>query len=88
MQLHGHQSIVFTLARLPSYPQDAPLRLVSGSDDFFARVWNGAECGQTLHHPASIWSVCVLPLSGDIVVGCSDKIIRVWTRHTESMVRS
>jgi hypothetical protein len=37
------------------------------------------ECSQTIVHPAiSVWTVSTMP-NGDIVSGCSDKIVRVFS---------
>ena len=41
------------------------------------------ECEQTLVHPAiSVWSVSAMP-NGDIVTGCSDGIVRVFSAQEE-----
>jgi len=43
----------------------------------------GDECIQVLVHPAiSVWAVSVLP-NGDIVSGCSDGVIRVFSASKE-----
>uniref|UniRef100_A0A3B4H3F8 Phospholipase A2 activating protein n=1 Tax=Pundamilia nyererei TaxID=303518 RepID=A0A3B4H3F8_9CICH len=43
------------------------------------RIWRQGECSQTIRLPAqSVWCCCILP-NGDIVVGASDGIIRVFT---------
>jgi phospholipase A-2-activating protein len=37
------------------------------------------ECAQTIVHPAiSVWTVSTMP-SGDIVTGCSDGVVRVFS---------
>lgn len=37
------------------------------------------ECAQTIVHPAiSVWSVSTMP-NGDIVTGCSDGVVRIFT---------
>lgn len=41
------------------------------------------ECVQTLVHPAiSVWSVSTMP-NGDIVTGCSDGIVRIFSNAEE-----
>ncbi len=41
------------------------------------------ECAQTLVHPAiSVWSVSAMP-NGDIVSGCSDGVVRVFSAQEE-----
>lgn len=38
------------------------------------------ESIQTIAHPAVVWSVAVAPHTGEIVSGCSDHVIRVWSQ--------
>ena len=41
------------------------------------------ECMQTLVHPAiSVWTVSTMP-NGDIVTGCSDGVVRVFSAQEE-----
>jgi len=43
----------------------------------------GDQCTQVLVHPAiSVWAVSVLP-NGDIVSGCSDGVIRIFSASKE-----
>jgi len=43
----------------------------------------GDQCTQVLIHPAiSVWAVSVLP-NGDIVSGCSDGVIRIFSASKE-----
>ncbi|KAI0476587.1 ubiquitin homeostasis protein lub1 [Xylariaceae sp. FL0804] len=77
-ELHGHDSFIYALAVLPSG------ELVSAGEDRTLRVWRGAECVQTITHPAiSVWTVDVCPATGDIVSGASDGVVRVFTRAPE-----
>lgn len=77
-ELHGHESFIYSLDSLPSG------ELVSSGEDRTARIWRGAECVQTITHPAiSVWSVAVCQQTGDIVTGASDRIARVFSRSTE-----
>ncbi|XP_078425528.1 phospholipase A-2-activating protein isoform X3 [Cetorhinus maximus] len=56
---------------------------VTTGEDRSLRIWKDSECTQTIRLPAqSIWSCCVLD-NGDIVVGSSDGIIRVFTEAEE-----
>lgn len=76
--LFGHESFVYSLAALPSG------ELVSSGEDRTVRVWEGAQCAQTITHPAiSVWSVAVCSETGDIVTGASDRIARVFSRSPE-----
>ena len=44
-------------------------------------MWEEGEVVQTLYLPAiSVWSVCVLPSSGDIAAATNDGCVRVFTR--------
>lgn len=77
-ELRGHESFIYSLTSLPSG------ELVSSGEDRTVRVWKGGECIQTITHPAiSVWSVAACPVTGDIVSGASDGIVRVFTRSEE-----
>lgn len=52
--------------------------IVSASEDGVT-LWNGTEASQTLPTPKTAWSVAALD-NGDIVCGCQDRKIRVFTR--------
>ncbi|KAJ9603275.1 WD repeat protein Lub1 [Cladophialophora chaetospira] len=75
--LLGHESFIYSLTVLPSG------ELVSSGEDRSVRVWQGASCIQVITLPAiSIWSVSAAP-NGDIIVGSSDKIARIFTRDPD-----
>lgn len=77
-ELHGHESFIYSLDALPSG------ELVSSGEDRTVRVWNGAQCVQTITHPAiSVWGVAACKENGDIVTGASDRITRVFSRSPE-----
>lgn len=79
-ELHGHESFIYSLAGLPTG------ELVSSGEDRTVRVWRGAECIQTITHPAiSVWTVTVNPETGDIATGASDSVARVFTRRPEAV---
>ncbi|KAH0628363.1 hypothetical protein JD844_009419 [Phrynosoma platyrhinos] len=59
------------------------LDFVTTGEDRSLRIWRSGECTQTIRLPAqSVWCCCVLD-NGDIVVGASDGIIRVFTESLE-----
>lgn len=73
----AHSNFVYALCVLP----DSVEEFVSCGEDRTVRVWCRGECVQTLRLPAqSVWSVACLA-NGDIVVGSSDGVARVFTRH-------
>ncbi|OAP61454.1 hypothetical protein AYL99_03657 [Fonsecaea erecta] len=75
--LVGHESFIYSLAVLPSG------HIVSAGEDRSVRVWEGQNCIQVITLPAiSIWSVSASP-NGDIIVGSSDKIARIFTRDPD-----
>lgn len=75
-ELHGHESFIYSLAVLPSG------EIVSSGEDRSMRIWRGTECVQVITLPAiSVWSVAT-SVKGDIIVGSSDKIARIFTRDT------
>ena len=77
-ELYGHESFIYSLDSLPSG------ELVSAGEDRTVRVWKGAQCIQTITHPAiSVWSVAACKANGDIVTGASDRIVRVFSRDPE-----
>lgn len=76
-ELAGHENFIYSLQALPSG------ELISSGEDRTLRVWRGAECVQTITHPAiSVWAVAVSQETGDIVSGASDGIARVFTRDS------
>uniref|UniRef100_A0A1A8L2W5 Phospholipase A2-activating protein n=1 Tax=Nothobranchius pienaari TaxID=704102 RepID=A0A1A8L2W5_9TELE len=71
---YSHTNYIYSLAVFPN-SQD----FISTGEDRSVRLWRGGECCQTIRLPAqSIWCCCILP-NGDIAVGASDGIIRVFT---------
>ncbi|CAE6490551.1 unnamed protein product [Rhizoctonia solani] len=75
-QFDGHTSFVYSLAAIPETGS-----LISSGEDRTARVWEDGELVQTLTHPAiSVWTVATMP-NGDIVTGCSDGVVRVFSRN-------
>ncbi|KAB5595461.1 Phospholipase A-2-activating protein [Ceratobasidium theobromae] len=74
-QFDGHTSFVYSMASIPETGS-----LISSGEDRTARVWEDGELVQTITHPAiSVWAVATMP-NGDIVTGCSDGVIRVFSR--------
>uniref|UniRef100_A0A3Q3A5C5 Phospholipase A2-activating protein n=1 Tax=Kryptolebias marmoratus TaxID=37003 RepID=A0A3Q3A5C5_KRYMA len=71
---YSHTNYIYSLAVFPN-SQD----FVSTGEDRTLRIWRKGECCQTIRLPAqSVWCCCILP-NGDIAVGASDGIIRVFT---------
>ncbi|KAL2396886.1 Ubiquitin homeostasis protein lub1 [Exophiala dermatitidis] len=76
-ELFGHESFIYSLAVLPSG------EIVSSGEDRSVRIWQGTNCVQVVTLPAiSVWSVSACP-NGDIIVGSSDKLARIFTRSPE-----
>uniref|UniRef100_A0A672QFU0 Phospholipase A-2-activating protein-like n=1 Tax=Sinocyclocheilus grahami TaxID=75366 RepID=A0A672QFU0_SINGR len=74
----GHTNYIYSLAVFPN-GQD----FISTGEDRTLRVWRKGECSQTIRLPAqSVWCCCILP-DGDIAVGASDGVIRVFTESEE-----
>jgi phospholipase A-2-activating protein len=90
--MSGHTSFVYSLSVLPSGD------IVSAGEDRSVRIWEGEfvkssnvrslilsgdECSQVIVHPAiSVWAVSVMP-NGDIVTGCSDGVVRIFSASEE-----
>ncbi|GAM20636.1 hypothetical protein SAMD00019534_038110 [Acytostelium subglobosum LB1] len=73
-EMTGHQAYVYGVVYIPNYGY------VSCSEDRSIKVWKDGACHQTLAHPSGVWSCAVL-LNGDLVSGCADGVVRVWTRN-------
>uniref|UniRef100_A0A3Q0T9T8 Phospholipase A2-activating protein n=1 Tax=Amphilophus citrinellus TaxID=61819 RepID=A0A3Q0T9T8_AMPCI len=77
---YSHTNFIYSLAVFPN-SQD----FISTGEDRTLRIWRKGECSQTIRLPAqSVWCCCILP-NGDIVVGASDGIIRVFTEAEDRM---
>ncbi|KAF8743159.1 PFU (PLAA family ubiquitin binding), partial [Rhizoctonia solani] len=75
-QFDGHTSFVYSLAAIAETGS-----LISSGEDRTARIWEDGELVQTRTHPAiSVWTVDAMP-NGDIVTGCSDGVVRVFSRN-------
>ncbi|KAM8717735.1 hypothetical protein ACLKA7_004439 [Drosophila subpalustris] len=79
-ELSGHTNYIYGLARNKALGEHI---VVSCGEDSTLRMWNvitGDELGAPILHPAiSVWSVTCLQ-NGDIVTGCSDGVVRVFTQ--------
>ncbi|KAJ9475997.1 putative Protein DOA1 (putative) [Pseudozyma hubeiensis] len=81
--LRGHESLVYDVAAFIEIDTAQP-RLASSGEDGTFRVWNwvSGELIQTVAVPViSVWSIAILPQSQDVVVGCSDALVRVYSSH-------
>ncbi|XP_014883971.1 phospholipase A-2-activating protein isoform X1 [Poecilia latipinna] len=77
---YSHTNYIYSLAVFPD-SQD----FISTGEDRSLRIWRQGECCQTIRFPAqSVWCCCVLP-NGDIAVGASDGIIRIFTEAEDRM---
>ncbi|XP_008944359.1 PREDICTED: phospholipase A-2-activating protein, partial [Merops nubicus] len=75
---YGHTNYIYSISVLPQSKG-----FVTTGEDRTVRIWKEEECAQTIRLPAqSVWSCCVLD-NGDIVVGASDGVIRVFTEAFE-----
>lgn len=74
-ELFGHESYIYSLAVSPSGD------IISSGEDRSVRIWQGTNCVQVITLPAiSVWSVSV-GQNGDLIVGSSDKLARIFTRE-------
>ncbi|XP_074479358.1 phospholipase A-2-activating protein [Sebastes fasciatus] len=77
---YSHTNYIYSLAVFPNN-QD----FISTGEDRTLRIWRQGECTQTIRLPAqSVWCCCILP-NGDIAIGASDGIIRVFTEVEDRM---
>ena len=80
LKLKGHTGTVKGVALTPD-----GARIVTGSTDNTARVWDastGAELLQLKGHTGAVWSVALTPDGARIVTGSDDKTARVWDAGT------
>ncbi|MBL9126704.1 MAG: serine/threonine protein kinase, partial [Verrucomicrobiales bacterium] len=78
--LHGHLNSVHAVAFSPD-----GRRLVTGSGDHTAKVWEAATGRELLTfagHSAQVWSVAFFPDGRRIVTGSADQTARVWDATT------
>ncbi|XP_016954998.1 phospholipase A-2-activating protein [Drosophila biarmipes] len=79
-QLSGHSNYIYSMDRNRALGDQV---VVSCGEDSTLRMWNvitGDELGAPIIHPAiSVWSVACLN-NGDIVTGCSDGVVRVFSQ--------
>uniref|UniRef100_A0A8C4NVB1 Phospholipase A-2-activating protein n=1 Tax=Dicentrarchus labrax TaxID=13489 RepID=A0A8C4NVB1_DICLA len=77
---YSHTNYIYSVAVFPNN-QD----FISTGEDRTLRIWKQGECTQTIRLPAqSVWCCCILP-NGDIAIGASDGIIRVFTEAEDRM---
>ncbi|XP_036968357.1 phospholipase A-2-activating protein [Acanthopagrus latus] len=77
---YSHTNYIYSMAVFPNSED-----FISTGEDRSLRIWRQGECTQTIRLPAqSVWCCCILP-NGDIAVGASDGIIRVFTEAEDRM---
>eukprot|EP01103_Thecamoeba_quadrilineata_P015432 TRINITY_DN487_c0_g1_i1.p1 TRINITY_DN487_c0_g1~~TRINITY_DN487_c0_g1_i1.p1 ORF type:complete len:748 (+),score=126.71 TRINITY_DN487_c0_g1_i1:29-2245(+) len=71
----GHTAYIYSAAIAPN----STSLFVSGGEDRELKIWKDGEVGQSILHPGVIWS---LQITGeeDIISGCSDGVVRIWTK--------
>ncbi|XP_053150761.1 phospholipase A-2-activating protein isoform X2 [Hemicordylus capensis] len=75
---YGHTNYIYCISVFPQSKD-----FVTTGEDRSLRIWRKGECTQTIRLPAqSVWCCCVLD-NGDLVVGASDGVIRVFTESLE-----
>jgi phospholipase A-2-activating protein len=73
----GHTAFVFSVKSLG-------LGLyISGGDDRSVRVWKDNTCEQSIQLPASVWQLAFDNENHDIIVGCSDGFLRIFTQDAQ-----
>jgi phospholipase A-2-activating protein len=84
--LRGHTSLVYDVAAFSHVDDDGSTslrsRLVSSGEDGTVRVWDwvAGQLLSTIRVPViSVWCIAVLPRSGDVVIGSSDALVRVYS---------
>eukprot|EP00051_Salpingoeca_urceolata_P031616 m.12307 g.12307 ORF g.12307 m.12307 type:complete len:769 (-) comp4218_c0_seq1:51-2357(-) len=76
---HGHSNYVYGICTLPG----EGVNFASCGELDGVKVWRGGELQQTIALPCtSVWAISARP-NGDLLVGCDDASVRVFTRSTE-----
>ena len=73
MDYTGHSGFIFVVDTLETG------EIVSGGDDCTVKVWREGSCIQTIQMPKTVWAITHNKF-GDIIVGCEDKTVRIFTR--------
>ncbi|XP_037950016.1 phospholipase A-2-activating protein-like [Teleopsis dalmanni] len=80
-KLNGHTDYIYSIAQNTGVGTNI---IVSSGEDSCLRMWDlteGIELGLPILHPGgSVWSVACFN-NGDIVTGCSDGVVRVFTKE-------
>ena len=81
--LKGHTEPILSIACSPD-----GARVLTGSRDYSARLWNLAD-GQLLwnysDHPREVSSVCFSPDERSVLTGCRDGVARLWDCETGAL---
>ncbi|KAL7748722.1 WD repeat protein Lub1 [Sorochytrium milnesiophthora] len=79
-EMHGHTSFVYQVVVLPTSGQ-----LASCGEDRSLRIWKDDALYQTIMLPStSAWTLSAAPC-GDIAVGSSDGVVRVFSRAADKV---
>jgi len=81
-EFHGHSNYIYTISLVPALGPDV---FVTGGEDSTIRLWSAEKgaLGDAMEVPAqSVWALVALA-NGDIVAGCSDAAIRIYTKEKE-----
>mmetsp|Transcript_40455 Transcript_40455/g.29128 ORF Transcript_40455/g.29128 Transcript_40455/m.29128 type:complete len:102 (+) Transcript_40455:196-501(+) len=73
MNLEGHTGFIFAIDVLETG------EIVTGGDDCTVKIWHDGTCRQTIQMPRTVWTITHNRF-GDLLVGCEDKSIRIFTR--------
>lgn len=71
-----HEQYIYAVAVLSSS------EFATCSEDKSVKIFRDGQPSQTIQHPGVVWSAAALP-NGDLVTGCQDGAVRVWTRCAE-----
>lgn len=76
---YGHNNYIYSIC----LDQSMNSNFYTGGEDSCVRYWQDGDNTQTVSLPAeSVWSVASLS-NGDVVVGTSDGVVRVFTQMPE-----
>ncbi|GAA99938.1 hypothetical protein E5Q_06641 [Mixia osmundae IAM 14324] len=82
----GHTQPVRALARIPEHPD----MFASGSNDGSIRLWNleGDAIADLGGHDSFVYSLDVLPDSGDLLSGGEDRNVKVWSADDGELLQT
>ena len=80
----AHDSFIFSMCANFKSKQ-----IFTCGDDRVVKIWKeNGTFQQSLPHPNTVWDACINPVTGDLITGCADTILRVFSNKKERWMSS